>query len=69
MTETKTATNPDAPLALSTGTVARKLGVSSSTVRRWARIGVMEHHVTPGGSLRFSESTIRRVLQEGYGRS
>ena len=30
----------------------RRLGVSAATLRRWAKAGKIEHHVTPGGQRR-----------------
>jgi excisionase family DNA binding protein len=41
-------------LGLSTGEAARHLGVSLSTVRRWADAGHLRGSRTPGGQRRFT---------------
>ena len=49
-------------LGLSTAQAARELGVSLSTVRRWADQGHLEAIRTPGGQRRFSRDAIDRFL-------
>jgi excisionase family DNA binding protein len=46
---------------LSTGQVARLFGVSTSTVTRWAREGILKAVRTPGGHFRFREADARRA--------
>jgi len=41
-------------LGLSTSQVARQLGVSLGTVRRWSDLGYLRAYRTPGGQRRFS---------------
>ena len=49
-------------LGLSTAQTARELGVSLSTVRRWADQGHLESVRTPGGQRRFSRDAIERFV-------
>jgi excisionase family DNA binding protein len=49
-------------LGLSTAQTARELGVSLSTVRRWADQGHIESVRTPGGQRRFSRDAIESFL-------
>jgi excisionase family DNA binding protein len=49
-------------LGLSTAQTARELGVSLSTVRRWADQGHLEAIRTPGGQRRFSRDAIDSFL-------
>ena len=55
-------------LGLSTAQTARELGVSLSTVRRWADQGHLVSIRTPGGQRRFPRDAIDaflRSLQQG----
>lgn len=45
-------------LALTTSEVARRLGVSLGTVRRWADQGHLPSYRTPGGQRRFSDEDV-----------
>jgi excisionase family DNA binding protein len=49
-------------LGLSTAQTARELGVSLSTVRRWADQGHLEAIRTPGGQRHFSRDAIDSFL-------
>jgi len=53
------------PPPLTTGEAARHLGVSISTVRRWAKSGQLTHAVMPSGRLRFAgvdlDAAVERV--------
>jgi len=56
--ETQTETNPmpleaTPPRFLSRSEVARRYGVSLSTVTRWARTGIIRAVRTPGGHYRY----------------
>lgn len=42
--------------------VAALFKVDPKTVNRWAKIGRIEHIRTPGGHVRFRESTVRAAL-------
>lgn len=48
----------DRRLALTTSGVARRLGVSLGTVRRWADHGHLPSYRTPGGQRRFSTEDV-----------
>ena len=48
----------DSRLALSTSQVARRLGVSVGTVRRWSDDGHLNAYRTPGGQRRFSAEQV-----------
>lgn len=50
-------------LGLSTAQTARELGVSLSTVRRWADQGHLASIRTPGGQRRFSREAIETFLR------
>jgi excisionase family DNA binding protein len=50
-------------LGLTTSQVARELGVSMGTVRRWADLGHLETYRTPGGQRRFSREQIDRFIR------
>lgn len=54
---------PGPPLGLSTSQVARMLGVSVGTVRRWADLGYLDCYRTPGGQRRFNAEQIERFLK------
>lgn len=45
-------------LGLSTSQVARQLGVSLGTVRRWSDMGYLRAYRTPGGQRRFSPQQV-----------
>jgi excisionase family DNA binding protein len=47
---------------LSTGKVARALGLSNSTVQAYAREGVVPASTTPGGQYRFNLDEVRQAL-------
>jgi excisionase family DNA binding protein len=49
-------------LGLSTSQVARQLGVSLGTVRRWADMGHLRAYRTPGGQRRFSVEQVEEFL-------
>lgn len=44
------------------GVVARRLGVSIETVRRWDRDGKIASTRTPGGQRRFAVAEVERLL-------
>ena len=48
----------DGALGLTTSQVARELGVSLGTVRRWADLGYLQTYRTPGGQRRFNKDQI-----------
>ncbi len=48
----------DSRLALSTSEVARRLGVSVGTVRRWSDTGHLAAYRTPGGQRRYSAEQV-----------
>ena len=50
-------------LGLTTSQVARELGVSLGTVRRWADLGFLETYRTPGGQRRFSREQLDRFIR------
>jgi excisionase family DNA binding protein len=51
-------------LLLSTGDVARLLGIHVNTVRRWSRIGVLKtFRVGPRGDRRFRKTDVFKLLQ------
>jgi excisionase family DNA binding protein len=50
------------PLGLSTSQVARELGVSLGTVRRWSDMGYLQSYRTPGGQRRFSSDQIEQFV-------
>jgi excisionase family DNA binding protein len=47
---------------------SRRLGVSATTLRRWADAGVVRTFVTPGGHRRFDAESIRTLLPGAGGR-
>jgi excisionase family DNA binding protein len=49
---------------LTPGEVARLFRVDPKTVTRWAQSGRINRIRTPGGHSRFSESEVRRLLEE-----
>ena len=49
---------PQNRLGLSTSQVARQLGVSLGTVRRWSDMGYLRAYRTPGGQRRFSPQQV-----------
>jgi PAS domain S-box-containing protein/excisionase family DNA binding protein len=53
---------PPSGMALSLGQVARALGISTTTARRWADEGLLDTTRTSGGHRRFATSEVRRVL-------
>jgi len=61
-------TYPSNRIGLSTSQVARQLGVSLGTVRRWSDMGHLQSYRTPGGQRRFSleqVETFVRSLEQG----
>ena len=57
--------NPEAPEWLSLGQAGRMLGVSQSTVRRWADAGELRAFRTSGGHRRIRADDARRFLAAG----
>jgi excisionase family DNA binding protein len=54
-----------APKLLTTGEVAREMGVTPATVARWARDGwITPAKVTAGGHYRWDLETVERQLTE-----
>jgi len=53
---------PEHSLAITTSQAARRLGVSLTTVRRWADEGHLSVSRTPGGQRRFSREEIDRFV-------
>ena len=49
----------DSPLGLRVSEVARRLGVSPGTIRRWSDEGHLDCFRTPGGQRRYSEEAVR----------
>ena len=62
-----TPTLPVEPDFLSRREVARLFGVSTSTVTRWARAGLLATIRTPGGHYRFRAGETLRAAQSGNG--
>jgi excisionase family DNA binding protein len=53
---------------LSRGEVSRLFGVSTSTVTRWARLGLLRALRTPGGHYRFpAEATLKAAARATAG--
>lgn len=50
--------------SLRTGAMARLLGVTPQTIRKYAREGQIPHHTTPGGELYFTQDDITNILGE-----
>lgn len=46
------------------GEVAKQLGVSPDSVRRWAKAGRIEVELTPGGQRTVSQADVRRLAAE-----
>lgn len=44
---------------------AELLGVTTETLRRWAREGILHPIRTPGGRFRYYEDEVLRLLEEG----
>ena len=65
-TSSRPGPRPSAPdadrLDMSTAQVARRLGVSAGTVRRWADAGHLPTSRTPGGQRRFSAERVEAFL-------
>jgi excisionase family DNA binding protein len=60
---------PQNRLGLSTSQVARQLGVSLGTVRRWSDMGYLRAYRTPGGQRRFSPQQVDEFvasLEQGH---
>lgn len=53
----------DSPMT--TGEVARLVGVTSQTVTRWANAGLLTSVRTPGGHRRFRPADVHTMLKEG----
>ena len=56
---------PPLERVMTPGDVAAALGVHVKTVSRWAEQGKLEFTRTPGGHRRFSQATIREILNGG----
>ncbi len=54
-----------APELLTRRQAAGPVGVSTSTVTRWARKGILKTRRTPGGHYRFPAAEIRRLALHG----
>ena len=54
--------SPSPRLGLSTSKVARQLGVSLGTVRRWSDLGHLRAYRTPGGQRRFNPEQVEAFL-------
>lgn len=54
---------PTARLGLTVSQTARQLGVSISTVRRWADAGHLRGFRTPGGQRRFTPEQLDEFLR------
>ena len=50
---------------LTIGEVARRLGVSVSTVRRYEAAGLITARRTPGGQRRFDAADVEKLRAEG----
>ena len=48
---------------IGTAAAARLLGVSSDTLRRWARAGKVRHVLLPSGRMRFYAEDIEALLE------
>ncbi|WP_425466924.1 MerR family transcriptional regulator [Rarobacter faecitabidus] len=48
---------------LGIGEVARQIGVSTSTLRRYVRLGKVEAVVLPSGHFRFTKEQVQAILQ------
>ena len=60
---------PDGEPLMSSGMVGAEFRVSPNAVARWVRLGLIQaDSATPGGHLRFRESTIRALLDGEHGR-
>ena len=57
-----TRTSPHDPCWITLTDACRLLGVSPSTIRRWADSGVIRTFVTPGGHRRFSRAGLESLL-------
>ena len=51
-----------AALELTVSEVARRLGVSQGTVRRWSDDGHLDYYRTPGGQRRYSDKAVRAFM-------
>lgn len=54
------------PEQLSTGQVARLLGISTRTVYRWEARGYLVATMTPAGQRRFRTAEIMRILRQRF---
>lgn len=61
-TDQAAAAGGDRRLALTTSEVARRLGVSLGTVRRWSDHGHLPSYRTPGGQRRFSADDVETFV-------
>lgn len=50
--------------SLRTGAMAKLMGVTPQTIRKYAREGQIPHHITPGGELYFTKEDIKEILGE-----
>jgi excisionase family DNA binding protein len=61
--------SPAPRLGLTTSEAASHLGVSLSTIRRWADAGHLVGYRTPGGQRRFSVEQLEKFLESLQARS
>jgi excisionase family DNA binding protein len=52
------------PQWFTTAQVAQRLGVSQSTVQRWASLDLIRYNRLPSGRLRISRAEVERLLKE-----
>jgi excisionase family DNA binding protein len=52
------------PQWFTTAQVAQRLGVSQSTVQRWASLDLIRYYRLPSGRLRISRAEVERLLKE-----
>ena len=68
MIENVDANDDIRPLGLSVGEVAKRLGISLGTVRRWSDSGDIPSHRTPGGQRRYSSAEVDAFIHHLSGR-
>jgi excisionase family DNA binding protein len=60
-----TGTGADASVLMRPGEVAALFGVTSKTVARWGRLGILAPVRTPGGHMRFRSQEVRALVSKG----